>query len=109
MITNKKKKTAFKSEESLVPHLPITAAKHSSVTGVGLILSAWYNDFWTAGRLKWFAIYVEILLTDPGILLKDRFPNDFVKTDGTVPSAGKQILDFFWKLSVFQVNVFQGT
>lgn len=40
MITNKKKKTAFKSEESLVPHLPITAAKHSSVTGVGLILSA---------------------------------------------------------------------
>jgi len=47
-------------------------------------------------------------LTDPGILLKDTLPSDIVKTDGTVSSAGKQILHFFFNQSVFQIIFFKG-
>lgn len=63
-----------------------------------LILSAWSDSFSTAGKLKSFVFYIQILLTNPGILLKDRLPDETVETgttDGTVTSSEKQILDVF--------------
>lgn len=56
-------------------------------------MSAWSDSFRTAGKPKLFVIYIQILLTEPGILLKARLPSENVETDGMVSSSEEQTLD----------------
>lgn len=67
----------------------MTLFQCSFVTGFGLMLSAWSDNFRTVGKLKWFAVYIPTVLAGPGNVAKSFARKCIVSSDRAVSFTRK--------------------